>query len=60
MYPAGHAIIEGYRTGQAWFPFGESMLTTADTLLFLQLLKDDSRMSSSITFPGMEVRLTGL
>ena len=41
IYPASHAMVESYQIGQAWFPFGESMLTTRDNLLFLHLLDDD-------------------
>jgi len=41
IYPASHAIIEGYHICQASFPLGESMLTTPDNLLFLHLLHDD-------------------
>ena len=41
IYPASHAIVESYQIGQAWFPLGESMLTTPDNLLFLHLLDDD-------------------
>ena len=38
IYPAGHAIAESYQIGQAWFPLGESMLTTPDNLLFLHYI----------------------
>ena len=41
IYPASHAIVESYQIGQAWFPLGESMLTTPDNLLFLHLLNED-------------------
>ena len=41
IYLASHAAIESYHIGQAWFPRGESMLTTPDNLLFLHLLDDD-------------------
>ena len=30
IYPASHVIVESYQIGQAWFPLGESMLTTPD------------------------------
>ena len=60
IYPASHAIVENYQIGQARFPLGESMLTTPDNLLFLYLLDDDLQDKLSITFPRMEVRLTGL
>ena len=41
VYPDSHVIVESYQIGQAWFPLGESMLTTPDNLLFLHLLHDD-------------------
>ena len=41
IYPARHAIIESYQIGQAWFPLGESMLTTPDNFPFFHLLDDD-------------------
>ena len=41
IYSAGHPIIEGHQIGQAWFPLGESMLTTPDNLFFLHLFRDD-------------------
>ena len=41
IYPASHVIAESYQIGQAWFPLGESMLTTPYNLLFLHLLDDD-------------------
>ncbi len=41
IYPAGLDVIESYQIGQAWFPLGESMLTTSDNLLVSQLLEDD-------------------
>ena len=41
IYPASHAIVESYQIGQAWFPLGESVLTTPNNLLFLHLLDDD-------------------
>ena len=41
IHPASYAIVESYQIGQAWFPLGESMLTTPDNLLFLHLLNDD-------------------
>ena len=41
VYPASHGIVGSYQIGQAWFPLGESMLTTPDNLLFLHLLDDD-------------------
>ena len=40
VYPASHVIVESYQIGQAWFPLGESMLTTPDNLLFFNLLHD--------------------
>ena len=40
VYPASHVIVESYQIGQAWFPLGESMLTTPDNLLFFHLLHD--------------------
>ena len=39
VYPASHVIVESYQIGQAWFPLGESMLTTPDNLLFFHLLQ---------------------
>ena len=41
IYPASHAIVESYQIGQAWFPLGESMLTTHHNLLFLHYFNDD-------------------
>ena len=42
VYPASPLIVESYQIGQAWFPLGESMLTTPDNnLLFFHLLHDD-------------------
>ena len=38
VYLASHVIVESYQIGQAWFPFGESMLTTPDNLLFFHPL----------------------
>ena len=35
IYSASHVIVESYQIGQAWFPLGESMLTTPENLLFL-------------------------
>jgi len=49
-------IIEGYLIGQASFPLGEPMLTIPNNL---HLLEMTSRISCSVTFPGMEERLTG-
>ena len=34
-------FLEGYRFGQAWFPLGESMLTTLDNLPFFLLHGDN-------------------
>jgi len=40
-HPAGHDITEGHQIGQAWFPFAEPMLTTANNLLLFHLLGND-------------------
>jgi len=57
IYPASHAIIESYQLGQALILLGESLLTTPDSSTCLEMT---SGMNCTITFPGMEVRLTGL
>ena len=41
IYQASNAIIESYQIVQAWFPLGESMLTTPDNVLSLHLLEDE-------------------
>ena len=41
IYPASHAIVESYQIGHARFPLGESMVSTPDNLLFLDLLHED-------------------
>ena len=43
IYPASHVVVESYQIGQAWFPLGESMLTTPDNLLFFH--KTQNRIS---------------
>lgn len=44
--------------GQKWFPFHKSMLTT--TFLSFMHLNRVSRISYSIIFPGIEMRMTSL
>lgn len=37
IYQTAHFIIETYKVGQAWFPVGESLLTTSDDFLDLHV-----------------------
>jgi len=38
IYPAGDAIIEGYKGGQAFYSLDESTLIVPDDLLLFELL----------------------
>lgn len=58
-HQAFHLIMEGYEVGQTQFPFDKSVLTAADHLSF-KCLETVSRISFSITFPGIKVRLACL
>ena len=54
LYQAGHGIMEGYWTGQAWFLLGESVLwLLLITFISYKWLEMTSRISCSITFLGM-------
>ena len=57
IYPVSHDIIEGYHICQAWFPFGESMLTAPGKLIFFHLLGDDIQNKLFYHLPGDNVEV---
>ena len=59
VYQSGHLVIEGDEVGQAQATFHEPVLAGPDSL-YATCRVFSPKMICSITFPGTEVRLTGL
>lgn len=57
IHKGGHFPVEGCQVDQEYFPLCKSVLTAYIRLVLSVLVP---RMSCSITFQGIEVRLTGL
>lgn len=60
VYQANNSIIEVYQVGQTSLHLPECMSTTPHHLFVLHVLEMVSRIKWSVTFPGIEVKLTEL